>query len=55
MKRSKIGISPYGQCEVCYRDLEIIQWGGLLIKPDMGKVLTEPDLQTNGDLYISKK
>ena len=42
-KEVKIGISPYGQCEVCYRDLEIIQWGGLLIKPDMSKILTEPD------------
>ena len=43
MSRSKIGISPYGQCEVCYRDLEIVQQGSLLIKPDMSKVITEPD------------
>tara|TARA_Y100001937_G_scaffold16448_1_gene22721 strand:- start:2652 stop:3668 length:1017 start_codon:yes stop_codon:yes gene_type:complete len=52
MKRSKIGISPYGQCEVCYRDLEIIQWGGLLIKPDMGKVLTEPDFYKPMETYV---
>ena len=55
MRRSKIGISPYGQCEVCYRDLEIIQWGGLLIKPDMSKVLTEPDFYKPMETYVPVK
>ena len=55
MQRSKIGISPYGQCEVCYRDLEIIQWGGLLIKPDMSKILTEPDFYKPMETYVPVK
>ena len=55
MKRSKIGISPYGQCEVCYRDLELIQWGCLLIKPDMGKVITEPDFYKPMETYVPVK
>ena len=55
MSRSKIGISPYGQCEVCYRDLEIIQQGSLLIKPDMGKVITEPDFYKPMETYIPVK
>ena len=40
MKRSKVGLSPFGMGELCYRDLELIQWGCLLVKPDMSKVLT---------------
>ena len=55
MRRSKIGISPYGQCEVCYRDLEIIQQGSLLIKPDMGKVITEPDFYKPMETYVPVK
>ena len=55
MGRSKIGISPYGQCEVCYRDLEIIQHGSLLIKPDMSKVITEPDFYKPWETYIPVK
>ena len=55
MSRSKIGISPYGQCEVCYRDLEIIQQGSLLLKPDMGKIITEPDFYKPWETYIPVK
>ena len=55
MRRSKVGISPYGQCEVCYRDLEIIQWGSLLIKPDMSKVITEPDFYKPMETYVPVK
>ena len=55
MSRSKIGISPYGQCEVCYRDLEIIQQGSLLVKPDMSKVITEPDFYQPMETYVPVK
>jgi len=55
MGRSRIGISPYGQCEVCYRDLEIIQHGSLLIKPDMNKVITEPDFYKPWETYVPVK
>ena len=55
MKRSKIGLSPFGMGELCYRDLELIQWGCLLIKPDMSKVLTEPDFFKPMETYIPVK
>ena len=55
MKRSKIGLSPFGMGELCYRDLELIQWGCLLIKPDMSKVITEPDFFKPMETYIPVK
>lgn len=55
MKRSKIGISPFGMGELCYRDLELIQWGCLLIKPTMDKVITEPDFFQPMETYIPVK
>ena len=55
MKRAKIGLSPFGMGELCYRDLELIQWGCLLIKPDMSKVITEPDFFKPMETYIPVK
>ena len=55
MKRSKIGLSPFGMGELCYRDLELIQWGCLLLKPDMNKVITEPDFFKTMETYIPVK
>ena len=55
MKRSKIGLSPFGMGELCYRDLELVQWGCLLIKPDMSKVITEPDFFKPMETYIPVK
>jgi len=55
MKRSKIGLSPFGMGELCYRDLELIQWGCLLIKPDMSKVIIEPDFFKSMETYVPVK
>tara|TARA_B100000073_G_scaffold313795_1_gene288474 strand:- start:7 stop:1020 length:1014 start_codon:yes stop_codon:yes gene_type:complete len=55
MKRSKIGLSPFGMGELCYRDLELIQWGCLLVKPDMSKVITEPDFFKPMETYVPVK
>ena len=55
MKRSKVGLSPFGMGELCYRDLELIQWGCLLIKPDMSKVITEPDFFKPMETYVPVK
>ena len=55
MKRSKIGLSPFGMGELCYRDLELIQWGCLLLKPDMNKVITEPDFFKPTETYVPVK
>tara|TARA_R110002050_G_C8962233_1_gene514552 strand:+ start:900 stop:1913 length:1014 start_codon:yes stop_codon:yes gene_type:complete len=55
MGRSKIGLSPFGMGELCYRDLELIQWGCLLIKPDMSKVITKPDFFKPWETYVPVK
>jgi hypothetical protein len=55
MRKSKIGLSPFGMGELCYRDLELIQWGCLLIKPDMSKVITKPDFFRPWETYIPVK
>ena len=55
MKRSKIGLSPFGMGELCYRDLEYIQHGCLMIKPDMSKVITEPDFFKPMETYVPVK
>ena len=55
MKRSKVGLSPFGMGELCYRDLELIQWGCLLVKPDMSKVITEPDFFKPMETYVPVK
>jgi len=55
MRRSKIGLSPFGMGELCYRDLEYIQHGMLLIKPDMSKVITEPDFFKPMETYVPVK
>ena len=55
MKKSKVGLSPFGMGELCYRDLELIQWGCLLIKPDMSKVITEPDFFKPMETYVPVK
>tara|TARA_A100001011_G_scaffold153903_1_gene162336 strand:+ start:1236 stop:2249 length:1014 start_codon:yes stop_codon:yes gene_type:complete len=55
LKKSKIGLSPFGMGELCYRDLEIIQHGCLLIKPDMSKVITKPDFFKPMKTYVPVK
>jgi hypothetical protein len=52
LNRSKIAISPYGMGELCYRDLEAIQHGCIVIKPDMSQVITEPNLFIPYETYI---
>ena len=53
--QSKLAISPFGMGEVCYRDFELMQFGTLMIKPDMSKVKTFPNPYISGDTYIPVK
>jgi len=55
MKKSRVGLSPFGMGELCYRDLELIQWECLLVKPDMSKVITEPDFFKPMKTYVPVK
>ena len=52
MRRSKCTLSPYGMGELCFRDFEIIQFGSVMIKPDMSKVITHPDIYIPYETYI---
>ena len=53
--QSKIALSPFGQGEVCYRDFELMQFGTLMIKPEMNNIDTYPNPYINDVTYISVK
>lgn len=55
LKRSKYTLSPFGMGEVCFRDFESIMYGSLLVKPDMGKVKTLPNIYIPNVTYIPTK
>jgi hypothetical protein len=52
LRRSKMTLSPFGMGEVCFRDFEIIQFGSIMIKPDMSKVITYPNIYIPYETYI---
>jgi hypothetical protein len=52
LRRSKMSISPYGMGEVCFRDFEIIRFGSIMIKPDMSKIKTYPNIYIPYETYI---
>ena len=51
--RSKVCFSPFGYGELCWRDIEAIAAGAVLIKPDMSHLRTVPDLYYDGETYIA--
>jgi len=53
MGRSKTCFSPFGFGELCWRDIEAMAYGAVLIKPDMSHLRTEPDLYRNGETYVA--
>ncbi len=53
MKDSKIGVSPFGGGEICFRDFEIILCGALLYKPSMDHLQTYPDIFIDNETYVS--
>jgi hypothetical protein len=55
MQRSKCTISAYGMGELCFRDFEIIQFGSVMIKPDMSRVITHPNIYIPYETYIPCK
>jgi len=52
MRRSKIGFSPFGYGEVCWRDYESVMAGAVLLKPDMGHIQTDPDIFVPWETYV---
>ena len=52
MRRSLCTLSPYGMGEICFRDFEIIQFGSVMIKPDMSLVNTYPNVYIPYETYV---
>lgn len=52
LRASKLCFSPFGFGELCWRDIEAILAGAVLIKPDMGHLETLPDLYEPGVTYL---
>jgi len=53
LKMARVGISPFGWGEICYRDFEILISGCLLIKPDMNHLETYPDVFVDRETYLA--
>jgi hypothetical protein len=52
LRRSRLCFSPFGYGEVCWRDIEAIMAGAVLVKPDMGHLDTLPNLYEAGVTYL---
>jgi hypothetical protein len=50
---SKILLSPFGMGELCFRDLEAMTFGTVILKPSHKKVDTLPNIMMDGETFIS--
>ena len=55
MRAAKLCFSPFGYGELCWRDIEAIQAGAVMIKQDMGHLNTQPELYEPGVTYLPVK
>lgn len=55
LKQSKIVVSPWGFGEWCYRDMEAMHCGAIVIKPDTSFVYSFPDIFLNDITYVPCK
>lgn len=52
LTRSSLCFSPFGYGEICWRDVEAVQAGAVLVKPDMGHLDCRPDIYRPFETYI---
>ncbi|MEM9433533.1 MAG: glycosyltransferase family 1 protein [Pseudomonadota bacterium] len=52
MRQSKICFSPHGYGELCWRDIEGILSGAVLVKPNMDHLESLPDLYRSDETYL---
>jgi hypothetical protein len=52
LSQSKVGVSPFGWGEICYRDFEIFIAGALMIKPGLHYLNTFPDVYKENETYV---
>tara|TARA_Y100000592_G_scaffold73504_1_gene114484 strand:+ start:2190 stop:3215 length:1026 start_codon:yes stop_codon:yes gene_type:complete len=53
LANSKLLISPFGMGEIGQKDWESIITGAIIIKPDMSKINTKPNIFLDNDTYLS--
>ena len=53
MRQSKVGLSPFGWGEICYRDFEVFIAGSVLVKPDVSHLSTFPALYEKDETYVA--
>lgn len=52
MERSRICFSPFGYGELCWRDVEAMAFGAVLLKPDMDHLDVLPQIYEAGVTYV---
>ena len=52
MRHAKIGVSPWGLGEICFRNFEMIRTGTIVIAPETKHLETWPDIFKPGETYI---
>lgn len=52
---SKISLSPFGMGELCFRDLESMMFGTIILKPSHKEVDTLPNIMVDDKTFISCK
>jgi hypothetical protein len=52
LQSSKMCFSPFGYGELCWRDIEAMAYGAVLLKPDMSHLETLPDLYEANVTYV---
>jgi hypothetical protein len=51
--QSKLSLSPFGMGEICFRDFECMQYGTMIVKPNMSIIDTKPNIYIEDETYIS--
>lgn len=52
MRRSRLCFSPFGFGELCWRDIEAVLTGSVMVKPDMGHMDCFCDIYRPGETYV---
>lgn len=55
MKTARLCFSPFGYGELCWRDIEAMLCGTVMIKPDMSHLETLPNLYEPGVTYLPER
>lgn len=52
LRHAQLCLSPFGYGEICWRDIEAIIAGAVLVKPDMSHLRTLPDIYVPDETYV---